>query len=81
MLFFKKYKYKYILHIEGMKCGACEAHVNDLIRRNLKNINVRSSHLKNECAISSMNEIDINFVISLIEKEGYKVIAHSFQTF
>lgn len=81
MLFFKKYKYKYILHIEGMKCGACEAHVNDLIRRNLKNINVRSSHLKNECVISSMNEIDINLVISLIEKEGYKVIEHSLQTY
>lgn len=81
MLFFKKYKYKFILHVEGMKCGACEAHVNDLIRRNLKNINVRSSHLKNECVISSMNEIDINLVISLIEKEGYKVISHSLQTY
>lgn len=81
MLFFKKYKFKYILHVDGMKCGACEAHVNDIVRRNLKNISVRSSHSKNECIISSMNEIDVSSVISAIEKEGYKVISNSLQTF
>ena len=25
--------YKYLLHIDGMMCGMCEAHVNDLIRK------------------------------------------------
>ena len=28
--------YKYLLHIDGMMCGMCEAHVNDLIRKHLK---------------------------------------------
>ena len=28
--------YKYTLQIDGMMCGMCEAHVNDVVRRNTK---------------------------------------------
>ena len=43
-----KDKFTYKVSIDGMKCGMCEAHVNDLFRRHLKLKKVKSSHLKNQ---------------------------------
>ena len=37
--------YTYILTIEGMKCGMCEAHINDLIRKEIKSAKkIKSNH-------------------------------------
>ena len=38
--------YEIILGVEGMRCGMCEAHVNDAIRNNFKVKKVESSHDK-----------------------------------
>lgn len=34
---------KYTLNIEGMRCGMCEAHINDVIRREVKKASKVSS--------------------------------------
>ena len=48
MLFFKKKDYKEItIPVEGMKCGMCEAHVNDIIRKNFNIKSVKASARKN----------------------------------
>ena len=39
---------KYVLGIDGMGCGSCEAHVKDVIRRNFQYKKVIASHIKNQ---------------------------------
>lgn len=63
-----------ILTIDGMKCGMCEAHINNIIRKNFDVKKVKSSHKKNTCMIKSNNILDKSLIKSLIEKEGYKVL-------
>ena len=38
--------YKYILGIDGMRCGMCEVHVKDIIVKNIETTKVVASHLK-----------------------------------
>lgn len=42
---------KITAHIDGMQCGMCESHVNDLVRKNFKVKKVKSSHRTGECII------------------------------
>lgn len=42
---------KVIIKINGMKCGMCEAHVCDALRKNFYVSKVKASHLKNEAEI------------------------------
>ena len=49
---------KTVLHIEGMMCGMCEAHVNDAIRKNFEVKKVTSSHTKKETEILSEAPLD-----------------------
>ena len=37
--------------VEGMMCGMCEAHVNDAVRKAIKEKKVTSSHTKGETVI------------------------------
>ena len=46
---------KVILKIDGMMCGMCEAHINDVIRRNFDIKKVTSSHSKGEAVIICEN--------------------------
>lgn len=53
---------KTVLKIEGMICGMCEAHINDMIRRNFDIKKVTSSHKKNlTVIISALNWIEGNW--------------------
>lgn len=73
-MFFKKFKYKYILKIDGMKCGACEAHVNEIIRKSTNVRKLHSSARKKMTIIESNEPIDIELIKINIEKQGYKVL-------
>lgn len=42
---------KITVKVEGMRCGMCESHVNDLVRRNFNVKKVTSSHIKGETVI------------------------------
>ena len=72
-LFNKKELIKYELEIHGMKCSMCEAHVNDVIRKNFKVKKVKSSHKNNETIILCEEEIDTDLLQKVISETGYEL--------
>ena len=50
---------KTVLKIDGMMCGMCESHMNELIRKNFEVKKVTSSAKKGETVIISEKEVDI----------------------
>ena len=77
MFFKKKDLIVYTLKVDGMRCGMCETHVNDIVRRNINVKKVKSSVSKGETIIYSEKEIDIEKIASLLKDSGY--IVSSFQ--
>ena len=65
--------YKITLQVEGMHCGMCEAHVNDMVRKTASVKKVNSSHAKGETVILTENEIDEEAVKAAIGEQGYHV--------
>ena len=59
--------------IDGMMCGMCESHINDVVRKNFKVKKVTSSHVKALCEIISENEIDESKLKKAISDTGYSV--------
>lgn len=66
-------EYRYILKINGMMCGMCEAHINDVIRKNFSIKKVTSSHSKNQTIILSENQLDEELIKNKIGETGYIV--------
>ncbi len=66
---------KITLKIEGMKCGMCEAHINDIIRKNFKIKKVISSCVKNETIIFSNDVMDEETLKNVITLTGYKILS------
>jgi copper chaperone CopZ len=69
----RKVMYKLILKIDGMCCGMCESHINDVVRKTANVKSVKSSHSKGEAEIVCENDIDIDGIKSAIEAQGYHV--------
>lgn len=65
--------YKTTLKIDGMMCGMCEAHMNDLIRKNYKVKKVTSSAKKGETVIISEDELNLSSAEQLIKEIGYNL--------
>ena len=42
---------KMIIEVEGMSCGMCESHINDMVRRHFKVKKVSSSHKEGKTEI------------------------------
>ena len=59
--------------IEGMMCGMCESHINDVVRKNLTVKQVNSSPVKALREITSENEIDESKLNKAIPHTGYSV--------
>ena len=65
--------YKTTLKIDGMMCGMCEAHINDVIRKNVKDAKkVSSSHAKGISTFESETLPDENVLKDAIAKTGYE---------
>ena len=64
---------RYVVKIDGMMCGMCEAHVSDVIRKNFNVKKVKASHMKKEAEIVAENEIDREQLAAAIASQGYKV--------
>ena len=62
------------LKIDGMQCGMCETHINNVAVKVKK---ITSSHKKNETVIIADDDIDRGKIKSAIEQDGYKVISVS----
>ena len=61
------------IEVEGMKCGMCESHVNDSIRRACFVKKVTSSHSKNRTVVVAEDDVDRQAIINAITAQGYTV--------
>ena len=68
---------KTVLKIDGMMCGMCEAHMNDLIRKNFKVKKVTSSAKDGETVIISDAELDIPWAKKQIIDIGYELVDYT----
>ena len=66
---------KTILEIDGMACGMCESHVNDVVRKAFAVKKVTSSHAKRRTEILSEQPLEEEKLRTAIEATGYKVVA------
>ncbi|MGI6211751.1 MAG: heavy-metal-associated domain-containing protein [Anaerovoracaceae bacterium] len=66
---------KLTVSISGMSCGMCEAHINDIIRKNFKVKKVKSSHMKGRTEIICEEDISDQRLASAVGKAGYTVEA------
>ncbi len=65
---------KTTLKIDGMMCGMCEAHINDVIRKVVPDAQkVKSSHTKGESTFISEQAPDKNKIIAAVAETGYTV--------
>lgn len=63
-----------ILHINGMMCGMCESHINDVIRKNFDVKKVKSSKRKNQTVIVSENPLNEETIRNVITETGYELV-------
>mgnify|MGYP000584476815 FL=1 len=68
---------KTVLKVNGMMCGMCEAHMNDLIRKNFKVKKVTSSAKDGETVIISDAELDIPWAKKQIKDIGYEMVDYT----
>ena len=64
---------KITLEVEGMRCGMCETHVNDVVRRVEGVKKVKSSHAKGRTEVIAEDDADIERIKEAIAKQGYGV--------
>ena len=64
---------KTILEIDGMACGMCETHVNDVVRKAFPVKKVTSSHKKGRTEILSEQPLEASELKAAIEATGYHV--------
>ena len=62
---------KVYLNVGGMKCGMCEAHVNDIVRKTTKVKKVKSNHKRKETIIVMENKDVLQKIITSIKSLGY----------
>ncbi len=65
---------EYTLKIDGMKCGMCESHVNDVVRKINGVKKVNSSHTKNNSVIVMEEGTSKEAIKEAIAKQGYRVL-------
>lgn len=65
------------LKIDGMMCGMCESHMNDLIRKNFKVKKVTSSAKNGETVVISDAELDIPWAKKAIKDIGYELLSYT----
>lgn len=63
--------YKYVLSVRGMRCGACESHINDVIRKSFTVKKVKANRFKKIVEIYSIDHLDEEALKEAIEKTGY----------
>ena len=64
-----------IVKIEGMMFGMCEAHINDVIRKNMKEAKkVSSSHSKGISTFETETLPDLEDLKKAIHEIGYEVL-------
>lgn len=62
-----------VLKVQGMMCGMCESHINEVVRKTAQVNKVSSSHTRGETVIVSEQELDIETLKQAIAATGYTV--------
>lgn len=65
---------KITLNIDGMMCGMCESHINDVIRKSFAVKKVTSSHSKGKTEIITENPIPEEDLRKAIGETGYALV-------
>lgn len=68
---------KTVLKIDGMMCGMCESHMNDLIRQNFTVDKVTSSAKNGETVVISKEELDMDLAGRKIKDIGYDLVSYA----
>lgn len=66
---------KTTVHISGMVCGMCEAHINDAVRSALPVKKVSSSRTAGETVILSEDPLDTEKLRQVIHATGYIMLS------
>ncbi len=70
------------IHIEGMSCGMCEAHIADVIRKGFPEAKkVSASHKKNIATFITEKEVNPDMLEKAIEDTGYHYKGYETQTY
>ncbi|MBQ7250874.1 MAG: cation transporter [Bacilli bacterium] len=64
---------KVVLSVEGMRCGMCESHVADQIRKVPLVLKAKANHHKNEAYAIAGDGVDTDAIKANIESQGYEV--------
>ena len=64
---------KITLEVEGMRCGMCETHINDVVRRVEGVKKVTSSHAKGRTEVIAEDSVNTALIKEAIAKQGYGV--------
>ena len=64
---------KLTVEIDGMSCGMCDAHVNDLVRKNFNVKKVKANHSKGSAEIITEENITQEDLTKALAEMGYKV--------
>ena len=63
--------FKYVLSVRGMRCGACESHVSDVIRKNFEVKKVKANRFKKIVEIYANEPLDEDKLKEVINQTGY----------
>ena len=64
---------KYILGIDGMRCGMCEMHVEETISKHIKVKKARASHLKNQLVVITELNLTLEDFKAVLDPTGYRI--------
>jgi hypothetical protein len=56
-----------------MKCGMCEAHINNLFRSKLDIKKIKSNHIKNQTIIFTNQELSFDSLKNVLDNSGYTI--------
>lgn len=63
------------MKIDGMRCGMCESHVNDAIRRAFPVKKLRSSHKKGLTVLRTEQDISDEALRAALAPTGYRIVS------
>ena len=66
---------KMTLKIDGMMCGMCESHINDIVRKSFAVKKVTSSHVKGQTEILTETPLDEEKLKRAIADTGYTLVS------
>ena len=65
---------KYVIGIDGMRCGMCEMHAEETISKKLHVKKAKASHLKNQVVVISSEDLTLDDFKSVLKKYiSYKI--------